>query len=377
VKLMRVLHVHSGNLYGGVETLLLTLARYRDLCPAMEPEFALCFEGRLSEELNAVGARIHLLGKVRIRHPLSVWRSRGVLKGVLQQQKIDVVICHSAWPQAIFGPVVRRAHLPLVFWLHNAVNDHHWLQLWARMAPPDLALCCSRFTQRTLPKMYPKVSSQLIRCPISEIRPHASDTERRATRAELSAPMQATAIAQASRMEVWKGHGLLLQALGMLKDMPSWVAWIAGGAQRPQELSYLNSLKKAAATLGIEDRVMFLGQRSDVPRILAAADIHCQPNTGAEPFGITFIEALYAGIPVVTTAMGGAQEIVDDSCGILVPPNDPQALAASLRQLIQDSALRRRLGAAGPARARHLCNPAAQLQKLHRALGSVSGDGEH
>jgi len=189
--------------------------------------------------------------------------------------------------------------------------------------------------------------------------------------------MQATAIAQTSRMEVWKGHGLLLQALGRLKDRPSWVAWIAGGAQRPQELSYLNSLKKAAATLGIEDRVMFLGQRSDVPRILEAADIHCQPNTGPEPFGITFIEALYAGIPVVTTAMGGAQEIVDDSCGMLVSPNDPQALAASLRQLIQDSALRRRLGAAGPARARHLCNPAAQLQKLHRALGSVSGDGEH
>src|SRR3989442_10685285 len=130
----------------------------------------------------------------------------------------------------------------------------------------------------------------------------------------------------------------------------------------------MNSWKKSAATWGIEDRVMFLGQRSDVPRILAAADIHCQPNTGAEPFGITFIEALYAGIPVVTTAMGGAQEIVDDSCGILVPPNDPQALAASLRQLIQDSALRSRLGTAGPIRARQLCDPAAQMARLGELL---------
>src|SRR5437899_12468171 len=105
----------------------------------MEPEFALCFEGRLSEELNAVGARIHLLGKVRIRHPLSVWRSRGVLKDVLQQQKIDVVICHSAWPQVIFGPVARRAHLPLVFWLPRAAHRRHWLQVRPRLISPSRA----------------------------------------------------------------------------------------------------------------------------------------------------------------------------------------------------------------------------------------------
>ena len=365
---MRVLHVSSGNLYGGIETLLLTLARHRNLCPGLEQHFALCFEGRLSEELAAVGARVHLLGNVRVRKPLSVWRSRRVLKDVLRQHKIDIVICHSAWPQAIFGPVARFAHLPLVFWLHSAVNGRDWLQLWARLTPPDLALCNSQFTQSTLPNMYPRVCSQLIHCPVSANTPRASDSERQATRSEFNTPTHATVIAQASRMEGGKGHELLLLALTTLRELPSWVAWIVGGAQRPQELYYLSSLKKAAAALGIEDRVMFLGQRSDVPRILEAADIHCQPNTGPDSFGITFIEALYAGIPVVTTAMGGAQEIVDDSCGILVPPNDPQALAASLRQLIQDSALRRRLGAAGPARARQLCDPATQMARLGELL---------
>jgi glycosyltransferase involved in cell wall biosynthesis len=49
--------------------------------------------------------------------------------------------------------------------------------------------------------------------------------------------------------------------------------------------------------------------RSDVARLLAAADIHCQPNIGPEPFGITFIEALYAGLPLVTTSIGGAIEM--------------------------------------------------------------------
>src|SRR5207302_1246255 len=102
--------------------------------------------------------------------------------------------------------------------------------------------------------------------------------------------------------------------------------------------------------------------------LLAAADIHCQPNTGPEPFGITFIEALYAGLPVVTTGIGGALEIVDGSCGILVEPGDPAALAAALGRLIEDRDLRARLGAAGPARAAALCEPRAQLQTLAHAL---------
>ena len=57
-----------------------------------------------------------------------------------------------------------------------------------------------------------------------------------------------------------------------------------------------------------------------------AADIHCQPNTAPEPFGLVFVEALYAGLPVVTTALGGALEILTDACGVLVPAGDAPAL---------------------------------------------------
>ena len=141
-----------------------------------------------------------------------------------------------------------------------------------------------------------------------------------------------------------------------------------GRSAAPHEARYLEALRAEAAALGIGPRVNFLGQRGDVARLLAAADIHCQPNTGPEPFGITFIEALYAGLPVVTTSIGGALEIVDGSCGILVRPDDPAALAAALARLIEDRELRARLGAAGPARAAALCDPRAQMAALARAL---------
>ena len=66
------------------------------------------------------------------------------------QQRIDVVVCHQAWPYAIFGPVIRRARLPLVFWLHTAGDGRHWLERWARRLTPDLAVANSQFTASAL-----------------------------------------------------------------------------------------------------------------------------------------------------------------------------------------------------------------------------------
>ncbi|WP_242038867.1 glycosyltransferase [Anabaena lutea] len=164
---------------------------------------------------------------------------------------------------------------------------------------------------------------------------------------------------------------MLLSALGQLRDIPGWICWIAGGVQRSHEAEYLEELKIQVQELGIADRVLFLGQRSDVPSLLAAADIHCQPNTGAEPFGIAFIEALYAGLPVVTTAIGGAMEIIDDSCGRLVAANDIDALSQTLEILISNPGERASLASGSKARAEYLCNPQQQLNRLYSLLSQV------
>jgi glycosyltransferase involved in cell wall biosynthesis len=105
-----------------------------------------------------------------------------------------------------------------------------------------------------------------------------------------------------------------------------------------------------------------------VPRLLAAADIHCQPNADPEAFGITFVEALHASLPVVTTAIGGACEIVDESCGILITPGDSNALAEALEILIKDKSKRLSLGSRGPARAEQLCGLDSRIRQLHDAL---------
>ena len=360
---MRVLHITAGNLYGGVETFLVTLARFRKSVPELDQEFALCFDGRLKDELAATGASVHSLGAVRVRQPISIWRARNRLRAILDRRRIDVVVCHMAWPYAIFAPVVRTSERSLVFWLHMASAGRHWLERWSRMTEPDLAIAPSRFVADTLPAVFPGVEAHVVHYAVAP--PGASARgERTRVRAELNTPADALAIVQACRLEPWKGQRVLLRALGELRDLPGWICWMVGGAQRPHEARFLESLKQQASELGIAGRVRFAGQRSDVPRVLAAADIYCQPNTGLEGLPIIFAEALDAGLPIVTTNIGGFEEMVDGSCGLRVAPDDSAAVADALRSLITDQVLRARLGAAGPARARSLCDPGSQIQAI-------------
>jgi glycosyltransferase involved in cell wall biosynthesis len=363
---MRVLHVSAGNLYGGIETLLVTLARERHLCRDLEPGFALCFEGRLARELRATGVSVSMLGPARVRYPWTILAVRRRLAALLEAERPDVVVTHGAWSHAIAASVVRRSARGLAHWVHGPPSGDHWLERWARRTPPDVAIANSRFTAASLVRLFPRVSAAVVYAPVSAP-DEAIGHRRQAVRALLGAAEDSVVIVIACRLEQWKGHLLLVDALGRLRDNPRWVAWIAGGPQRRDEQIYLDEIRAAAARAGILPRVRFLGQRTDVPGLLAAADIHCQPNEGGEPFGLAFVEALRAGLPVVTTAIGAAAEIVDTSCGVLVPV-DAKALATALERLVAAPAERLRLGAAGPARARALCDPAARLAELHGAL---------
>jgi glycosyltransferase involved in cell wall biosynthesis len=252
--------------------------------------------------------------------------------------------------------------------MHEMVSEKpHWVERWAARAVPDLAIVNSEVTARVLPRLYPRMWSEVVHCVVIP-QPVDRSEARSAVRAELGTAAEDVVVVMACRLDRIKGHPLLLSALGRLRDRPGWTGWIAGGIQRPAEQRYLDEIQSQARDLGIDRRLRFLGERRDMPRLLAAADIHCQPNLQPETFGSACIEALYAGLPVVSTRMGGAAEIVTDECGVLTPPNDPGALAAALSTLIDDPATRARLGAAGPARAAELCAPEVVLPRLESLL---------
>ncbi len=365
---MKVFHLCAGNLYGGVETLLVTLARCRDLCPAMDPHFGLCFPGRLRDELTAAGVPVHDLGAVRVSRPWTVLGARWRLKRLLEAERFDAAVAHMSWPHALFAPVVRAARVRLAHALHGQIDRRHWLNRWAARTRPDVALANSAFIADDAKSWFPGVPTELCHYPVRPADRGDGEAVRRAVRADLGTRPEAVVILQASRLEEWKGQRVHIEALGRLRDVPNWQAWFAGGAQRDGEAAFLAELKARAVELGIAERVQFLGQRSDVPRLMAAADILCQPNSGPEPFGIVFVEALYAGLPVITSNFGGGAEVVDDTCGILTPPGDAAAVAEALAGLIRDPVRRAASGSRGPDRSRRLCDPARQMDRLRMLL---------
>jgi glycosyltransferase involved in cell wall biosynthesis len=370
---MRVLHVHSGNLFAGVETLLVALARHRDVCPAMRPGFALCFAGRLASELTELGRPPAILGAVRIRRPWTIVRARRRLAGVLRRERSEAVVFHGPWPYALFGGVVRRSGPASVVWLHGPLRRAAWLDRLATRVPPDLVLCNSRFTERSLDAFAGPPRSAVVYPPLTM--PPDPPDDRESSRAALGAPPGTVVLVQVGRLDPMKGNREHLEALALLRDVPGWVSWHVGGPQSAAQRRHLRELQAAVHARGLNGRVRFLGERRDVARVLRAGDIYVQPNTSPDAFGLSFVEAMLARLPVVTSGCGGALEVVDGSCGVLVPPADVVALAGALRELLVDGPRRLALGAAGPARARALCDPSRQLAALDAALARVRRAG--
>jgi glycosyltransferase involved in cell wall biosynthesis len=367
---MKVLHVYAGNLFGGIETLLLTLAREWHH-PQIEPQFALCFEGRLSQELATTGVKVHQLGEVRFRDPWQVFRARAQLKRVIEANSIDAVICHACWPQVIFGSTVIKLDKPLVFWCHDTPQVKSLLERLAKFVRPDLVIANSNYTQQHLNLLYPNTPHRVVYAPVTPPQVANPTAVKQYIRQQLGTAADTTVIVQVSRLERWKGQTLTIAALGELKDLDNWECWLVGGVQRDSELEYAAQLQQQVRQLGLEGRVKFLGERKDVPDILAAADVFCQPNLAGEPFGIVFIEALYAGLPIVTVDLGGGGEIVTPACGYAVTPASVSEIAQALRELVQNPINRHQFRAKAIDRAIELCDPHQQIETLDLTISQL------
>lgn len=368
----RILHLATGNLYGGVEVFLHTLARHGGVA-GMSPEFTVCWaEGRLGQELRAAGAPVLDLGPVRLTRPWQAWRARHRLSRRLRTHPPDVVVVHSAWTHAVLGPAVRRAGLPLVMGVHTVVPRDSRLERWARRCPLAGVFANSAFTAASARGWYPgHPEPSVILLPVEPPAP-SSEPERQALRSRLDARPEDCVILQASRMQSLKGQRTLLSALASMDSVPRWRCWLAGGAQRPEERAFEQELKDWVVGRGLADRVRFLGQRDDLAALLSAADVVCQVNEEPEAFGLVYVEAMAAGRPVVAANRGGVTEVLDATCGALVEPGAAGALAQVLRDWVEDPAARRRKGDLGRARAAERCSVDRQLAALAGFLGQVS-----
>lgn len=361
---MRVLHVAAGNLFGGIERMLLAVVDAAGESAACRHDVAVAFDARLARELRNAGVSPCVLGGARFSRPDTVWRARRALRKALTSQGYDAVIAHAPWSTVLAAPSARRAGVPCLCWIHDAPRGEQWPERRMARTPPDRFICNSEYTAALVAQWMPAVPRTVIHPPVLT---STAGADRADVRRELAESEEAVVVFMAARMEPWKGQRVLLEAAGQLRG--DVAVWIAGGPQRSEEAVYLDELSRMAATFRNGSvRVRLLGERSDVPRLMRAADVYCQPNTAPEPFGVAFVEALSASVPVVTTAAGGALEVVDGECGILVEEPRAEGVAAALQRLIDDPALRRSLGQQGPARARRVSDPARALTLIAQVV---------
>jgi len=137
------------------------------------------------------------------------------------------------------------------------------------------------------------------------------------------------------------------------------------------EQPYAAHLARLVDELGLAGRVQFLGQRSDVPRLMRAVDAVIHPSIDPEPFGRTLVEAMLAGVPVIATDAGAASDILEAGrAGTLVPPGDADALARAVKLVLSHPAGQRGQLDYAIARARSHYSMARMLQSISGVIGA-------
>ena len=332
--------------HGGAEQLVLSMLRHRDR-DRFDLEVAYILEDRdtLVPQLQEAGIVVHSLG-ARGNHDLRwMWR----LRVLLAKGNYDIVHTHLPYA-ATLGRLVawtRRPRARLVYTEHS---------MWDKMALAIKAL--NRVTIRLDDRLIMVSEACRLSLPHSlrnratvvvhgiELEPIRDATRRRrelrdAVRAELGVPEGELLVLTVAGLRWPKGYDVFLPAARRALDGGAAVRFVAvgDGPLRPD-------LEAQHAALALGDRFTFLGEREDVPRLLAAADVFVLPSR-QEGLPLALMEALCAGLPIVATDVGELVNLLDDRVNALVvPAEQPQALADAIVELADRPELRAQLGAA-------------------------------
>jgi len=322
---MRILHVITSLRAGGAEKLMV------ELLPCLKDKGfdveLLLFDGietPFRRELEAKGIKVFDFGIGG-----SVYSPMRLMKLIPILKKYDIVHTHNTAPQlfAAIGSMLRSVNLCTTE--HNTSNRR---RAWKWFAPVDhwmysryrKIICISDKTEENLLaslKNFPTDTITVYNGILIEKYSKAQPAKEPAL-----LPPDIIKIMMVAGFRYQKDHPTVIKALKLLPD--NCHLFLVGDGERREEY------EKLTAELSLGERIHFLGVRSDVPSLLKAADI-CIISSHWEGFGLAAVEAMAAGKPVIATDVPGLAEVVKGA-GILVPPENPQSIAAEIHRLATD-----------------------------------------
>jgi glycosyltransferase involved in cell wall biosynthesis len=312
--------------------------------------------GPLRDTAKAIGVRF--LPLRHLRRPLSPLRDLLALIELIlliRRERPDVLHANSSKAGVLSRLAAVVARVPIrIFTVHGWAFEAYsgpasWVYRWAdRLAGlcTTLTICVAEHERST------GVSAHTCRRGRTVVIRNAVDVAP-APKAGLNGGTPR--LVTVGRLKAPKDFGTLTRALAALPS-GSFEALIVGdGPDRPR-------VEAEVERFGLVQAVRLLGERPDVPELLASSDVFVLASA-SEGLPVSVAEAMAAGLPVVASAVGGVPElVVDGETGLLVPPGDPELLASALGSLLADPGLRRRMGSSGRERAEELFDLAAFLR---------------
>jgi glycosyltransferase involved in cell wall biosynthesis len=327
---------------GGAETLLVNLVQRLDR-ERIQPELVCLKEPGVLGEILAEQVPVHsrLLGNKWD------WRVLGRLRRLIRSRRIDALITVGAGDKMFWGRLAAwLERLPVV---GSALHSTGWPDGIGR-----LNRCLTPITDVfiAVAENHGRFLIEHERLPVKKVRviPNGIDTQHfqpqpdrgRELRSQLGIPQLAPVVGIVAALRPEKNHELFLQAAAKVRNtLPEARFILVGdGPMRP-------SLEQLVKTLGLHDRVQFLGNRSDVPDVLSAIDLLAlTSHNEANP--VSILEALSCGVPVVSTRVGSVHETVQHGVtGFLTEPGSVDQIVTHWLELLRDDGLRRRMGIAG------------------------------
>ncbi|HEY0961583.1 MAG TPA: glycosyltransferase [Pseudomonadales bacterium] len=280
----------------------------------------------------------------------------------LREQHTQIVHSYNFYSNVFAVPAAKLAGVPLVIasirdqGVYLSAAQRHAQRLACRFA--DLVLVNAHSIREWLIEDgYPADKVRIIRNGIDLSR-YSGKAGETGVRQELGLPPDAPLVLMLSRLNPQKGVDDFIKAAAMVRLQRPDVRFLLIGEKLTYQgdgfgpdAPYHNYLHELCVNLGVDDRIVFTGHRSDVPALLAEGAISVLPSH-SEGLSNTLLESMTAGLPIVATRVGGNPELVEDGLnGILVPPQAPATLANAILRILADPALAERFSTAARAKA--------------------------
>ncbi len=343
---MKIFFLDQSGKPGGAELCLIDIAKpYRD-----KSLVGLFADGTFKTllEKNHIPVQILTNQAIQVRKESSLAQGLGSLgqlvpliaKVVQIARNYDLIYANTQKALVVGAVASFFSRRPLVYHLHDILSPEHFSQTNRRIA----VTAANRFASLVIANSQASKTAFVEaggRAEITEIIYNGFDSKNYHTdesivnqlRQELGLDGKFV-VGHFSRLAPWKGQHILIEALA---QCPPEVTVILVGDALFGEQDYIQQLHQQVNTLGLENRVKFLGFRSDIPQLMAACNLVAHTSTAPEPFGRVIVEAMLCGRPVVAAKAGGAIELVDHGInGFLVTPGIAKELAQVITTCLQE-----------------------------------------